>query len=181
MQLNLSDLYKDHYAICGFLNTEDSDKIIGLSRQKLQEYWELTIQEYDMLVHSDYSKRKTFFKLPQHITLLQHFWFLGFVKFVSEEFFQAFENLKIPPSLKKNYEAAAREQCYKLSDIEGMIVMARGYFGYTSFEAAAEKCKLWELLLATKDKINQDIFQRAAANLQMQEIKNHSRGRTPRF
>ena len=177
MKINLNDLYKDHFAICNMLKTESIDEIIGLSRNSLQEYWELSIEEYDMLVHQDYPKRKEFFNLPKHISVLQHFWFVGFVHFIQDEFYKAFDNLKVPAGLIHNYENAAREQCYKLTDIEGMLVMARNYFGYTSFEQAAHGCKLWELLLATKDKLNQDIFQRAAANLQMQEIRNKSRKR----
>lgn len=152
------------------LDKDSVDNLTKLARTDLQEYWELTIQDFDTLVTKPYTLKKEHFALGEHISVLQHFWFIGFLQFVQGEFVPTLDKLQTPSSLVKSYERQAKRQLLPTTLVENLLIFARSYFGLSSFDKAS-RTPLAEVVLALKDRTNNDIYQRVSTNLQIKQMK----------
>ena len=173
MKLNINAPYNTHAALCYLLDKDSQETLIRKARTDLQDYYFLTIEQTDCLAFKSYAQRKTLFNLSDHISILQHFWYLGFVQFLNNEFAKALKALKTPDYLVKDYERQATRNLLPVSFTENLLIFARNYFGLPSFTQAS-KTPLAELLLALKDKTNTDIFQRSVMELQIKQMRAKS-------
>ena len=170
MKINPNDpLYKNITTI-SILTTDSVQKLQQLARQQLQDYYELTINDIDTLITKNYIQKKRHFRLPDRISLLQHFWYTGFIDFLQNELATTLANLKTPASLIKSYEKQAQKHLLKTTFIENLLIFTRNYFALPSFTQASQT-PLAEVILALKDKTNTDIFQRLVADLQIKQMK----------
>ena len=171
MLFDTATLYKDCFALCQLIDEDSKSKLMGEARNRLQDYYELTLQDVDILINHNYQERKKYFHLPNHITALQHFWLLGFAKFFEHDFIPTLQKLQIPNDLVKSYEKQAQHRLLTTTFFENLLIFSRNYFQLPNFQTAL-RTTLADLILAFKDNTNQNIFQRAALNIQLKELKS---------
>lgn len=170
MKLDVQEYYYLNVALCEVLDAGSRERIIDLAKTKLKDYWEVTIEELNVLAFKSFTDRRTFFNLPAHISILQHFWYAGFADFLKNDFVPTFEKLKVPANLIKDIEHQASKNLFKTTFMENLLIFVRNYFNLPSFNLASH-VQLAEVILALKDKTNNDIFQRTLNELQMKQIK----------
>lgn len=172
MKLKLHDiLTEDTLRLLDVLTDESKERALSAARELYGNYDDLTLIQFLQLTEGDYTVIGI--EDTERVAVGQLLWMQGFADFCTS--FAAICNRMQVPESPESRDAHSGEM--PLSTREGMLIFARSYFGFHTFEETANTVTVSEYIVARKDTYNTAIYNKNRADA---ERRKAERGRAKR-
>lgn len=172
MEIKLHNiLTEDTLRLLDVITDESKAQALSAARELYGNYDDLTLLQFLQLTEGDYTVIGI--ESKERIMVGQLLWLQGFADFC-KTFSALCNRMQVPESPESR---AAHNGEMPLSTREGMLIFARSYFGFRTFEEAANTVTVSEYIVARKDTFNTAIYNKNRSDA---EKRKAERGRAKR-
>ena len=166
MKIKLHDiLTEDTLRLLDVMTDESKAQALSLARDVYGNYDDLTLMQFLQLTEGDYTHIGI--ENPERVEVGQLLWMQGFADFC-KIFANLCNRMQVPESPESR---AAHNGEMPLSTREGMLIFARSYFGFHTFEEAANTVTVGEYVVARKDTFNTAIYNKNRADAEKRKAE----------
>ena len=174
MKIKINDrLTFEAAAVVDNLTDDSREQVRAAVLQQFGRFEDITLADFISYVNGDYTPVGIDKEHPENMTIGQYVWLLEFRKFV-DLFNKINSGLTAPetPESKK-----ARKGQKEMTFAEYLLVFCRDYFGFHTFDEAAEKLTVSDYLVAAKDRYNSAIARYNMAMMEREKMKQQQQRR----
>lgn len=172
MKIKINDtLTFEAAAVVDNLTEESREKVRAAVLQQFGRFEDITLADFIAYTNGDYTPAGIDSDHPENMTIGQYVWLLEFRKFV-DLFNKINSGLSIPDTADTRKAKTGQK---KMSFAEYLLVFCRDYFGFNTFDDAAEKLTVSDYITAAKDRYNDAIFKRNMARIEQEKLKQQQR------
>ena len=172
MKLRLNEhITFDAEAVLDNMTNESCERVREAVLQKYGRLEDIRLVDFIAFANGDFTPYGIDANKPDEMTVAQYVWLSEFRKFV-DLFNKINSGLSIPDTADTR---KARNGQKQMSFAEYLLVFCRDYFGFHTFDEAAEKLTVSDYLIAAKDRYNDAIFKRNMARIEQEKLKQQQR------
>lgn len=172
MKLRLNEhITFDAAAVLDNMTDESRERVREAVLQKYGRFEDIRLVDFIAFANGDFTPYGIDANKPEEMTVAQYVWLSEFRKFV-DLFNKINSGLSIPDTADTR---KARNGQKQMSFAEYLLVFCREYFGFNTFDEAAEKLTVSDYLTAAKDRYNDAIFKRNMARIEQEKLKQQQR------
>lgn len=166
MKIKIHDiLTEDTLRLLDVMTDESKEQALSVARGVYGDYEDLTLMQFLQLTEGDYTHIGI--ENPERVEVGQMLWLRGFAEFC-KIFANLCNRMQVPESAESR---AAHNGEMPLSTREGMFIFARSYFGFHTFEEAANTVTVGEYVVARKDTFNTAIYNKNRADAEKRKAE----------
>ena len=174
MKIKINDtLTFEAAAVVDNLTDESREQVRAAVLQQFGRFEDITLSDFISYTNGDYTPAGIDTEHPENMTIGQYVWLLEFRKFV-DLFNKINSGLAIPETADAK---KARKGQKPMTFAEYLLVFCREYFGFKTFDEAAEKLTVSDYLVAAKDRYNAGIFRYNMAMIEREKAKQQQQRR----
>ena len=172
MKIKINDtLTFEAAAVVDNLTDESREQVRAAVLQQFGRFEDITLADFISYTNGDYTPAGIDREHPENMTVGQYVWLLEFRKFV-DLFNKINSGLAVPETADAK---KARKGQKPMTFAEYLLVFCREYFGFHTFDEAAERLTVSDYLTAAKDRYNDAIFKRNMARIEQEKLKQQQR------
>lgn len=172
MKIKINDtLTFEAAAVVDNLTDDSREQVRAAVLQQFGRFEDITLSDFISYTNGDYTPAGIDREHPERMTIGQYVWLLEFRKFV-DLFNKINSGLSIPDTADTRKAKTGQKP---MSFAEYLLVFCRDYFGFHTFDEAAEKLTVSDYLTAAKDRYNDAIFKRNMARIEQEKLKQQQR------
>ena len=172
MKLRLNEhITFDAAALLDNMTDESRERVREAVLQKYGRFEDIRLVDFIAFANGDFTPYGIDANKPDEMTVAQYVWLSEFRKFV-DLFNKINSGLTIPDTEDTRKARSGQKQ---MSFAEYLLVFCRDYFGFHTFDEAAEKLTVSDYLTAAKDRYNDAIFKRNMARIEQEKLKQQQR------
>ena len=172
MKLRLNEhITFDAAAVLENMTDESREQVRAAVLQQFGRFEDITLADFISYTNGDYTPAGIDKEHPENMTIGQYVWLLEFRKFV-DLFNKINSGLSLPDTADTRKAKTGQKP---MSFAEYLLVFCRDYFGFHTFDEAAEKLTVSDYLTAAKDRYNDAIFKRNMARIEQEKLKQQQR------
>ena len=174
MKIKINDtLTFEAAAVVDNLTDESREQVRAAVLQQFGRFEDITLADFIAYTNGDYTPAGIDREHPESMTVGQYVWLLEFRKFV-DLFNKINSGLAVPETADAK---KARKGQKPMTFAEYLLVFCREYFGFHTFDEAAEKLTVSDYLVAAKDRYNAGIFRYNMAMIEREKAKQQQQRR----
>ena len=174
MKIKINDtLTFEAAAVVDNLTDESREHVRYAVLQQFGRFEDITLADFISYTNGDYTPAGIDTEHPENMTVGQYVWLLEFRKFV-DLFNKINSGLAVPETADAK---KARKGQKPMTFAEYLLVFCREYFGFKTFDEAAEKLTVSDYLVAAKDRYNAGIFRYNMAMIEREKAKQQQQRR----
>lgn len=172
MKLRLNEhITFDAAAVLENMTDESREHVHAAVLQQFGRFEDIKLADFISYTSGDYTPAGIDSEHPENMTIGQYVWLLEFRKFV-DLFNKINSGLSIPDTADTRKAKTGQKP---MSFAEYLLVFCRDYFGFHTFDEAADKLTVSDYLTAAKDRYNDAIFKRNMARIEQEKLKQQQR------
>lgn len=172
MKLRLNEhITFDAAAVLDNMTDESRERVRAAVLQQYGRFEDIRLVDFIAFANGDFTPYGIDANKPEDMTVAQYVWLSEFRKFV-DLFNKINSGLSIPDNADTRKAKTGQKQ---MSFAEYLLVFCRDYFGFHTFDEAAEKLTVSDYLTAAKDRYNDAIFKRNMARIEQEKLKQQQR------
>ena len=172
MKLRLNEhITFDAAAVLDNMTDESRERVRAAVLQQYGRFEDIRLVDFISFANGDFTPYGIDANKHEEMTVAQYVWLSEFRKFV-DLFNKINSGLTIPDTEDTR---KARNGQKQMSFAEYLLVFCRDYFGFHTFDEAAEKLTVSDYLTAAKDRYNDAIFKRNMARIEQEKLKQQQR------
>ena len=174
MKIKINDtLTFEAAAVVDNLTDERREQVRAAVLQQFGRFEDITLADFIAYTNGDYTPAGIDREHPENMTVGQYVWLLEFRKFV-DLFNKINSGLAVPETADAK---KARKGQKPMTFAEYLLVFCREYFGFRTFDEAAERLTVSDYLVAAKDRYNAGIFRYNMAMIEREKAKQQQQRR----
>lgn len=174
MKLRLNEhITFDAAAVVDNLTEESREQVRAAVLQQFGRFEDITLADFISFANGDFTPYGIDTNKPEGMTVAQYMWLSEFRKFV-DLFNKINSGLTIPDTADTRKAKTGQKP---MSFAEYLLVFCRDYFGFHTFDEAAEKLTVSDYLTAAKDRYNAGIFRYNMAMIEREKVKQQQQRR----
>lgn len=172
MKLRLNEhITFDAAAVLENMTDESRERVKAAVLQQYGRFEDIRLVDFIAFANGDFTPYGIDTNKPEEMTVAQYVWLSEFRKFV-DLFNKINSGLSLPDTADTRKAKTGQKP---MSFAEYLLVFCRDYFGFHTFDEAAEKLTVSDYLTAAKDRYNDAIFKRNMARIEQEKLKQQQR------
>lgn len=172
MKLRLNEhITFDAAAVLDNMTDESRERVRAAVLQQYGRFEDIRLVDFIAFSNGDFTPYGIDANKPEEMTVAQYVWLYEFRKFV-DLFNKINSGLSIPDTADTRKAKIGQKS---MSFAEYLLVFCRDYFGFHTFDEAAERLTVSDYLTAAKDRYNDAIFKRNMARIEQEKLKQQQR------
>ena len=172
MKLRLNEhITFDAAAVLDNMTDESRERVRAAVLQQYGRFEDIRLADFISFAGGDFTPYGIDTNKPEEMTVAQYLWLSEFRKFV--DLFNKINSGLSLPDTEDTRKAKTGQK--PMSFAEYLLVFCRDYFGFHTFDEAAEKLTVSDYLTAAKDRYNDAIFKRNMARIEQEKLKQQQR------
>lgn len=160
-------------AVVDNLTDECRERVRSAVLQQYGRFEDIRLVDFIAFANGDFTPYGIDASKPEEMTVAQYVWLSEFRKFV-DLFNKINSGLTIPDTADTRKAKTGQKP---MSFAEYLLVFCREYFGFKTFDEAAEKLTVSDYLVAAKDRYNACIFRYNMAMIEREKAKQQQQRR----
>lgn len=174
MKLRLNEhITFDAAAVLDNMTDESRERVRAAVLQQYGRFEDIRLVDFIAFANGDFTPYGIDTNKPEEMTVAQYVWLSEFRKFV-DLFNKINSGLAVPETADAK---KARKGQKPMTFAEYLLVFCREYFGFKTFDEAAEKLTVSDYLVAAKDRYNAGIFRYNMAMIEREKAKQQQQRR----
>ena len=174
MKLRLNEhITFDAAAVLENMTDESRERVRAAVLQQYGRFEDIRLADFISFANGDFTPYGIDTNKPEDMTVAQYVWLSEFRKFV-DLFNKINSGLSIPDTADTRKAKTGQKP---MSFAEYLLVFCRDYFGFHTFDEAADKLTVSDYLVAAKDRYNAGIFRYNMAVIEREKAKQQQQRR----
>lgn len=172
MKLRLNEhITFDAAAVLENMTDESRERVRAAVLQQYGRFEDIRLVDFIAFANGDFTPYGIDTNKPEDMTVAQYVWLSEFRKFV-DLFNKINSGLSLPDTADTRKAKTGQKP---MSFAEYLLVFCRDYFGFHTFDEAAEKLTVSDYLVAAKDRYNAGVFRYNMARIEQEKLKQQQR------
>lgn len=178
MKIKINDtLTFEAASVVDNLTDESREQMRAAVIKQFGRFEDITLADFISYTSGDYTPAGIDREHPESMTIGQYVWLLEFKKFV--DLFNKINSSLTAPELPDAKKAQNGQK--EMTFAEYLLVFCRDYFGFHTFDEAAERLTVSDYLVAAKDRFNSAITRYNMAMMEREKMKQQQQKRRKRL